>query len=82
MFAPGTAFVLKNVSPTEQVAGGDVPVLEGLVDTAPEKSTLLLCVLRSTRVVCPQHQVAVTAHTSAIGNTLARIIVGIPSRLL
>jgi hypothetical protein len=43
-------FFRKNVSPTEQVAGRFSPVLNGFVETAPEKSTFLVCVLRSTLV--------------------------------
>jgi hypothetical protein len=44
---PAVAAVLKNVAPTEQVDGSTVPVCEGLVDAAAEKSTLLACVRKS-----------------------------------
>jgi hypothetical protein len=49
-FDPAAALVLKNASPTPQVAGNVVPDLNGLVEVAPLKSTLLVCVLRSTSV--------------------------------
>jgi hypothetical protein len=49
-FDPAAALVLKNASPTEQVAGRTVPDLNGLVVFAELKSMLLLCVLRSTSV--------------------------------
>ena len=47
---PAGAFVLKNISPAEQEAGRDVPVLRGRVELAAEKSTLLLCVRKSMAV--------------------------------
>jgi hypothetical protein len=50
-FEPAGALVLKNVSPTPQVAGSAVPDLKGFVVLAPEKSTLLLWVRKST-IVC------------------------------
>jgi hypothetical protein len=49
-FCPAGAAVLKNVAPTEHVVGSTVPVFEGLVETADEKSTLLVCVRRSIMV--------------------------------
>ena len=49
-FCPAGAAVLKNVAPTEQVDGGTVPVCDGLVELAAEKSTLLACVRKSTKV--------------------------------
>jgi hypothetical protein len=50
MFDPGLALVRKKSSPSEQVAGAARPVFMGLVAKAPEKSTDLLCVRRSTWV--------------------------------
>jgi hypothetical protein len=47
---PAGAALLKNVSPTEQVAGSTVPNLDGLVLAADEKSTLLACVRKSIKV--------------------------------
>jgi hypothetical protein len=47
-FCPAGALVFKNIAPIEQVAGSDVPVCIGFVELAAEKSTLLLCVRRST----------------------------------
>jgi hypothetical protein len=41
---------LKNISPGLQVAGSVEPDFAGIVDAAPEKSTFLVCVLRSTEV--------------------------------
>lgn len=49
-FCPAGALVFKNNAPIEQVAGSDVPVCMGFVELAAEKSTLLLCVRRSTCV--------------------------------
>ena len=49
-FDPAGALVLKNASPTLQVAGNTVPDLNGFVVVALLKSTLLVCVLRSTSV--------------------------------
>ena len=49
---PEGAPLLKKVAPTEQVAGNTVPVWNGLVDNADEKSMLLVCVRKSTSV-CP-----------------------------
>src|ERR1700720_789358 len=51
-FAPAEALVLKKASPIEQVAGSVVPDLNGFVVFAPVKSTLLVCVRKSTSV-CP-----------------------------
>jgi hypothetical protein len=49
-FTPGAASVLKNISPTRQVAGSAVPVRNGRTSVAVEKSTFLLWVFRSVRV--------------------------------
>jgi len=49
-FEPAGALLLKNASPIPHVAGSAVPDLNGLVAVAAVKSTLLLCVRRSTRV--------------------------------
>jgi hypothetical protein len=49
-FRPAEAAVLKKVAPTEQVDGSAVPVWNGLVDAADEKSMFLAWVLRSTKV--------------------------------
>jgi hypothetical protein len=49
-FRPAAASVLKKVDPTGQVNGREVPVLDGLVKLAAEKSTLLLCVRKSIAV--------------------------------
>jgi hypothetical protein len=48
---PGAALLLKNSAPAAQVAGSAVPTLTGLVEGAPEKSTLLVWVRKSTVVV-------------------------------
>jgi len=42
--------VLKNISPSLQVAGTEEPDLAGMVEAAPEKSTFLVCVFTSTKV--------------------------------
>jgi hypothetical protein len=47
---PAATFVLKNNSPTPQVGGNTVPVLNGFVEAAAEKSTSLDCVRKSTSV--------------------------------
>jgi hypothetical protein len=47
---PAGAAVLKNVAPVEQVTGSAAPVWKGLVEVADEKSILLVCVRKSTRV--------------------------------
>src|ERR1700722_8517807 len=47
-FAPAQALVLKKASPIEQVTGSVVPDLNGLVVFAAVKSTLLVCVRKST----------------------------------
>jgi hypothetical protein len=47
---PADAVVRKKNCPIAQVEGRLLPVCIGLVDTAPEKSTLLLCVRKSTNV--------------------------------
>src|SRR5579864_1644696 len=49
-FDPASASVLKNVSPTEHVEGTTVPDLKGFVVFAAVKSTLLVCVRKSTSV--------------------------------
>src|SRR5579885_1403672 len=49
-FCPSNALVLIKVCPAVQVAGNVVPVAEGEVDAAEEKSTLFACVRRSIRV--------------------------------
>jgi hypothetical protein len=41
---------LRKVSPTEQEAGNVVPIFEGFVEVAPEKSTFFDCVRKSNRV--------------------------------
>src|SRR5271154_5099249 len=63
--SPEAALVWKKVSPTPQVAGKTVPDLNGLVVLAPEKSTLLLCVLRSTRVWALATPIRTAANRSA-----------------
>jgi hypothetical protein len=40
----------KNVCPGEQVPGVTVPVWDGLVLVAPEKSTFFVCIRKSTSV--------------------------------
>src|SRR2546426_1155438 len=51
---PANASVLKNRSPTAQLGGRAVPVLTGRVKLACEKSTFLLCFVRSIWVcACP-----------------------------
>jgi hypothetical protein len=47
---PAAAVVRKKNCPTAQVEGSALPVCIGFVDAAPEKSTLLLCVRKSTNV--------------------------------
>jgi hypothetical protein len=47
---PAAAVVRKKNCPTAHVAGRLLPVCIGLVDPAAEKSTLLLCVRKSTNV--------------------------------
>jgi hypothetical protein len=49
---PASAVVRKKNCPTAQVLGSVLPVCIGFVDVAAEKSTLLLCVRKSTNV-CP-----------------------------
>jgi hypothetical protein len=49
-FAPGGAVSRKNICDAAQVAGSEFPADIGLVEAAFEKSTLLLCVRRSTCV--------------------------------
>jgi len=49
-FWPAGAFVLKNASPRVQEAGIAVPALAGLVEMAPEKSTFLDWLARSSWV--------------------------------
>jgi len=51
-FWPAAAAELKNISPAEHNAGRTEPVFIGLVEGAAAKSTVLLCVLKST-AVCP-----------------------------
>jgi hypothetical protein len=48
--APATALLRKNICPVVQFVGSEVPTVIGFVDTAAEKSMLLDCVLKSTRV--------------------------------
>ena len=50
--APGGAVVRKKNCPTAQLEGIALPVCIGFVEPAAEKSTLLLCVRKSTNV-CP-----------------------------
>jgi len=47
---PAAASVFRKVSPTEHVVGSVVPVLDGFVEDAAEKSTFLDWVTKSTRV--------------------------------
>jgi hypothetical protein len=49
-FFPAGAAASKYAAPTAHVAGSVVPVWKGLVELAAEKSILLLCVLKSTKV--------------------------------
>jgi hypothetical protein len=57
IFCPAAAFVLKNRCPGKQAAGNTVPVFIVRVAGAPEKSTFLDCVAKST-AVCPNRHCA------------------------
>jgi hypothetical protein len=64
---PGTAVVRRYTSPVPQLVGNADPLLAGLVETAPEKSTAFDWFLRSIRV-CP-----IAAHTQ-MANTPTLIL--------
>jgi hypothetical protein len=67
MLEPGVPLVRKNNSPTEQVPGRLLPAFKGLVKDAPEKSTDLLCVFRSTlvcAVVCKPPDASIQLNTT------------------
>jgi hypothetical protein len=51
-FDPAGEAVLKNMLPVLHTSGSTVPVVKGMVKVAAEKSTSLLCDLKST-CVCP-----------------------------
>lgn len=59
-FDPAVASDLKNNCPVWQLAGRVVPTCTGRVDGEEEKSTLLLCVRKSS-CVCPNAQPAKTS---------------------
>jgi hypothetical protein len=62
-FAPDGEAELKKSWPTWHVAGSVVPTCTGRVDGSAEKSTLLLCVRRSTNVWL-KHDVAASSASS------------------
>src|SRR5580658_3777993 len=66
---PAAAVVRKKNCPIAQVEGRLLPVCIRFVDTAPEKSTLLLCVRKSTNV-WPSPMTANTAHRNRPDATL------------
>ena len=59
-FFPAAASVFRKVSPIAHAAGSVVPVFDGRVVPAAEKSTLLPCVLKSI-FVCPCAAPAIAA---------------------
>jgi hypothetical protein len=68
-FFPAGAAVSKYAAPTAQVAGNVVPVWKGLVELAAEKSILLLCVLKSTKVwACSIGAAAISPMSAPVEN--------------
>ena len=68
-FCPGDASVFTKVSPAWQAAGNCVPVFDGKVELADEKSTLLPCVRKSTRVCAspvPASVAAASEHMTTV----------------
>ena len=76
-FDPAGAFVLKKASPTPQVAGSTVPDLNGLVEAALLKSTLLVCVLRSTNVCAVAHVRKIAHVRKDVANRTFRYCIGL-----